>query len=127
GGGAAAPRRAAAVAAPEEDEEGTPAESSVEAAGELAEPAPDREEDDSRPLSPEDVIADLRRKIERLGPVNMMAIEQFDELETRHAFLTTQRKDLLDSIAQTGEAIRKIDQTTRERFAQAFEPIDKHF
>jgi chromosome segregation protein len=61
------------------------------------------------------VIADLRRKIERLGPVNMMAIEQFDELETRHTFLTTQRKDLLDSIAQTGEAIRKIDKTTRER------------
>ena len=50
----------------------------------------------------------------------MMAIEQFDELETRHTFLTTQRKDLLDSIAQTGEAIRRIDKTTRERFEDAF-------
>ncbi len=50
----------------------------------------------------------------------MMAIEQFDELESRHTFLTTQRKDLLDSIAQTGEAIRKIDKTTRERFEEAF-------
>ena len=54
----------------------------------------------------------------------MMAIEQFDELETRHTFLTTQRKDLLDSIAQTGEAIRKIDKTTRERFAEAFASIN---
>jgi chromosome segregation protein len=69
----------------------------------------------------------LRKKIERLGPVNMMAIEQFDELETRHTFLTTQRKDLLDSIAQTNEAIRKIDKTTRERFEEAFTSINAHF
>ncbi|MCC7042311.1 MAG: chromosome segregation protein SMC [Acidobacteria bacterium] len=75
----------------------------------------------------DEVIAVLRRRIERLGPVNMMAIEQFDELETRHLFLTTQRKDLLDSIAQTGEAIRKIDKTTRERFAEAFELINRNF
>src|SRR5262249_3378652 len=37
-----------------------------------------------RALSAEDAIAQLRAKIDRLGPVNMMAIEQFDELETRH-------------------------------------------
>ncbi len=79
------------------------------------------------PVSPERAIADVRARIERLGPVNMMAIEQFDELESRHAFLTTQRQDLLDSIAQTGEAIRKIDKTTRERFAEAFESINRHF
>jgi chromosome segregation protein len=77
--------------------------------------------------TPDEVIAWLRGRIDRLGPVNMMAIEQFDELETRHAFLTTQRQDLLDSIAQTGEAIRKIDKTTRERFAEAFEVINGHF
>ena len=70
---------------------------------------------------------DLKKKIDRLGPVNMMAIEQFDELETRHTFLTTQKKDLLDSIAQTGEAIRKIDKTTRERFEEAFVAINQHF
>ena len=78
-------------------------------------------------LTPDDVIASLKRKIERLGPVNMMAIEQFDELETRHHFLTTQRKDLIDSIAQTGEAIRKIDKTTRERFEEAFASINQNF
>ncbi len=120
-------RRVAAVAAPDEDEEDMSVELSVESAGEPAASAADSELDESGPLSPEDVIADLRRKIDRLGPVNMMAIEQFDELETRHTFLTTQRKDLLDSIAQTGEAIRKIDKTTRERFAEAFESINKHF
>jgi chromosome segregation protein len=78
-------------------------------------------------VDPEPVIADLRKKIERLGPVNMMAIEQFDELESRYGFLTTQRQDLLDSIAQTGEAIRKIDKTTRERFEEAFQSINHHF
>jgi chromosome segregation protein len=81
----------------------------------------------SAAVDPDDVIGILRRRIDRLGPVNMMAIEQFDELETRHTFLTTQRKDLLDSIAQTGEAIRKIDVTTRERFAEAFELINRNF
>jgi chromosome segregation protein len=77
--------------------------------------------------TPDQVITLLRKRIDRLGPVNMMAIEQFDELESRHAFLTTQRADLLDSIAQTGEAIRKIDKTTRERFAEAFETINRNF
>ncbi len=85
------------------------------------------EEATQRALSAEDAIAELRRKIERLGPVNMMAIEQFDELESRHAFLTTQRKDLVDSIAQTSEAIKRIDETTRQRFAEAFAAINKNF
>ena len=35
------------------------------------------------PSTPEEAIADLRQKIDRLGPVNMMAIEQFDELDQR--------------------------------------------
>jgi chromosome segregation protein len=80
-----------------------------------------------RTLSAEEAIATLRAKIERLGPVNMMAIEQFDELESRHGFLTAQRRDLVDSIAQTSEAIRRIDETTRQRFAEAFAAINKNF
>jgi len=93
--------------------------------------------DDSRPLvaddvaqrtlSAEDAIVALRAKIDRLGPVNMMAIEQFDELEARHTFLSTQRKDLVDSIAQTSEAIKRIDETTRQRFAEAFAAINRNF
>jgi chromosome segregation protein len=106
----------------DEDEGDTPA-----AEGEnlrTAEPQNLRTEE---PVTPEEVIVDLRRKVERLGPVNMMAIEQFDELETRHTFLTSQRKDLLDSIAQTGDAIRKIEITTRERFEEAFAQINTNF
>jgi chromosome segregation protein len=109
------------------------AEAGTEVAGEGAEPAvegadaPVAAPAEARPLTPEDAIAELRRKIERLGPVNMMAIEQYDELETRHGFLTTQRKDLIESISQTGEAIRKIDATTRERFREAFDAINQNF
>jgi chromosome segregation protein len=122
-GDLAAPgRRLAAVSASdeEEDEGGVPSDAAT-AEAQAATPAP------QAPVTPEEVIAHLRDKIDRLGPVNMMAIEQFDELEARHTFLTTQRKDLLDSIAQTRDAIRKIDKTTRERFEQAFVAINEHF
>jgi len=78
-------------------------------------------------MSAEEAIVALKAKIDRLGPVNMMAIEQFDELETRHAFLTTQRKDLVDSIAQTVEAIKRIDETSKVRFAEAFAAIQENF
>jgi chromosome segregation protein len=80
-----------------------------------------------RTVSAEEAISALRAKIERLGPVNMMAIEQFDELEARHTFLSTERKDLVDSIAQTSEAIKRIDETTKQRFTEAFSAINHNF
>ncbi len=98
---------------------GTPAVEGVAVAD--APPAP------PRILTAEDAITGLRDKIDRLGPVNMMAIEQFDELEARHEFLTTQRKDLVDSIAATNEAIRRIDETSKTRFQEAFQAINQNF
>ncbi len=77
--------------------------------------------------SPEEHIAAVRAKIERMGPVNMMAIDQFDELQTRHTFLVTQRKDLTDSIAATGDTIKKIDETSKRRFREAFAAIKENF
>ena len=74
-----------------------------------------------------EAIDALKAKIDRLGPVNMMAIEQFDELETRHVFLTTQRTDLVDSIAQTSQAIKRIDETSKVRFREAFTAIQQNF
>jgi chromosome segregation protein len=82
---------------------------------------------DQRTLSAEEAIAHLRTKIDRLGPVNMMAIEQFDELESRHGFLVTQRQDLIDSVAQTTQVIKRIDETTRVRFLEAFVAINQNF
>ena len=87
----------------------------------------------SRPDSPpasmtaDEALNALKARIERLGPVNMMAIEQFDELESRHLFLTTQRKDLIDSMTQTSEAIKRIDETSKVRFNEAFTAIQQNF
>ena len=83
--------------------------------------------DSAGTLDVDDIMSVLRAKIDRLGPVNMMAIDQFDELEERHEFLTTQRQDLLESIAATGEAIKRIDVTTRERFREAFTAVNEYF
>jgi chromosome segregation protein len=105
---------------PAEEVEGEAA-APVEAAAPAASPA------STRVMTADEMVADLRAKIERMGAVNMMAIDQFDDLESRHTFLTAQRKDLVDSIASTNEAIRKIDKTTRERFQEAFTVINKNF
>ena len=78
-------------------------------------------------MTAEEAIAELRAQIERLGPVNMMAIQQHTELDERRTFLTTQRQDLLDSIAQTNEAIKRIDETTHARFRDAFAAINANF
>ena len=72
-------------------------------------------------------VAELRDKLEHMGAVNVLAVEQAQEYEERHAFLTTQRQDLLDSIAELDSAIRKIDKASRERFQEAFQVINQHF
>ncbi len=90
-------------------------------------PASGSDAPSTRTLTPDEMVTDLRAKIERMGAVNMMAIDQFDDLESRHTFLTAQRKDLVDSIAATNDAIRKIDKTTRERFHEAFTVINQNF
>jgi chromosome segregation protein len=107
-----------AAEAPDPDEEEGEIPGPADATAEPAAPAR---------MTAEEAIAELRGKIEKLGPVNMMAIDQFAELETRHTFLTTQRKDLVDSIAQTNEAIKRIDETTHARFRDAFTAINANF
>ena len=79
------------------------------------------------PVTAEDMVVALKGKIERLGPVNMMAIEEFDDLDERYEFLTTQRDDLVESIRATGDAIARINRTTGERFRAAFTAINTHF
>ncbi|MBQ02432.1 MAG: chromosome segregation protein SMC [Acidobacteria bacterium] len=79
------------------------------------------------PVTAEDMVSTLKLKIQRLGPVNMMAIEEFDDLDERYEFLTTQRHDLVESIRATGDAIARINVTTQKRFRDAFTAINTHF
>ena len=110
---------AAGIAADGPDEDDS--EDGDESTGAAAEPVM------ASSATPEEHITSLRQKIDRLGPVNMMAIDQFDELNTRHQFLTTQKKDLTDSITATQDTIRKIDETSKVRFREAFVAIKENF
>ncbi len=78
-------------------------------------------------VTAEDMVGVLKGKLERLGPVNMMAIEEFDGLDERYEFLTTQRDDLVESIRATGDAITRISRTTGERFREAFSAVNTYF
>lgn len=70
---------------------------------------------------------EVRRRIEALGPVNPQALEEFEEAQQRHDFLSTQRQDLIDSIRDTEKAIEEIDSESRKRFVEAFHAINANF
>ena len=69
----------------------------------------------------------LKGKLDAMGPVNMMALEEYTETAARHGFLETQRKDLLESIENTQSSIREIDDVSRVKFDEAFRVINANF
>jgi chromosome segregation protein len=70
---------------------------------------------------------EMKQRLESMGPVNMMALEEFNECDQRFAFLTRERDDLLQSIADTQQAIAELDVISREKFEQAFAAINRNF
>ena len=70
---------------------------------------------------------EMKQRIENMGAVNMMALEEFNECEQRFTFLTRERDDLLQSIADTQQAIKELDLITKEKFEQAFAAINANF
>jgi chromosome segregation protein len=70
---------------------------------------------------------EMKQRIESMGPVNMMALEEFNECEQRFTFLTRERDDLLQSIADTQQVIAELDLATKEKFEHAFHAINKSF
>lgn len=70
---------------------------------------------------------ELRIKLDEMGPVNMMALEELEEADQRFRFLTEQRRDILDSIKMTEEALAEIKRRSRERFRHAFTHINENF
>ena len=69
----------------------------------------------------------LKQKLEAMGPVNMMALEEYNETIQRHSFLEEQRKDLFDSIENTQASIKEIDDVSRLKFDEAFKIINENF
>ena len=70
---------------------------------------------------------EMRARLDAMGPVNMMALDEYKETSERHQFLQTQRKDLLDAIENTAATIREIDQVSRQKFEEAFTKINENF
>jgi chromosome segregation protein len=72
-------------------------------------------------------LDELRIKLDEMGPVNMMALEELEEAQQRLRFLETQQQDILDSIKATEEALAEIKRRSRERFRHAFTRINENF
>jgi chromosome segregation protein len=70
---------------------------------------------------------EMKQRLEGMGPVNMMALEEYTETAQRHEFLETQRKDLMDSIENTQATIKEIDEISRTKFNEAFARINENF
>jgi chromosome segregation protein len=83
---------------------------------------------ESEALAAEDEAArGLKQRLEAMGPVNMMALEEYNETAERHGFLESQRKDLVESIENTQASIKEIDEVSRVKFDEAFKVINENF
>jgi len=72
----------------------------------------------------QDRAADLDRRIERIGPVNLAAIDEFEEQSQRKAYLDRQYDDLTEALATLESAMRRIDKETRTRFKETFDKVN---
>ena len=72
-------------------------------------------------------LQELRGQAERMGEINLTAIDEFQELGERFGFLSKQKTDLESSLAQLRAAIVKIDQTSQQRFRETFEQVNDRF
>ncbi len=72
-------------------------------------------------------MKELRGLIERMGEINLMAIEESEELQKRYDFLTTQKADLESAIARLESAIEKINRASRKRFREVFDAVNAKF
>ena len=73
------------------------------------------------------IIAELTRQLDAMGPVNLDAVHEYDELEERHTFLETQNTDLTNSRRELLDVIARINQTTEKLFAETFAQVKINF
>jgi chromosome segregation protein len=73
------------------------------------------------------LIADLTRQLDNMGPVNLDAVHEYDELEERYRFLENQNNDLTASRRELLDVITQINSTTKKLFAETFEQVRANF
>ncbi|HEX5757920.1 MAG TPA: AAA family ATPase, partial [Thermoanaerobaculia bacterium] len=72
-------------------------------------------------------LARCKATLERLGPINALAVEEHDGQEQRLAFLTAQRADVAGSVESLRATIREINQASSARFLETFTAVNRHF
>jgi chromosome segregation protein len=72
-------------------------------------------------------LARCKAALERLGPVNILAVQEHDEQETRFTFLTEQRADVANSVDSLRRTIKEINEASAERFAVTFKEVNVAF
>ena len=137
GPGCLTPSRQAAPSVHSENQETTPhpEPSPLEesASEDQSAEVPQGIEEESLEMTPEEELAlgeeveRLRERIRRLGEVNVMAIEEYEELKKRYDHLVGEKQDLERSLDNLQNAIEHINKTSEERFRKAFEAIANRF
>lgn len=72
-------------------------------------------------------VREMREKLEKIGPVNLGAIDEYEDLKQRHEHLDKQYQDLVQSLDALQRALQKINRTTKKRFEETFETVNKLF
>lgn len=89
--------------------------------------APGDIEEFSDPESAKQRVIELKKKIDKLGKINMVAMEDFQDKSYRHEYLFVQRQDIKDSLSQLSEALDKINTESVTRFEEAFHAVNNAF
>lgn len=85
-------------------------------------------EPDERPADEiEERVLKLRDKLEKMGPINPMAMEAYDEIKERHTFITEQKNDLVEAKDSLLQTIDEIDTVAKDTFLEAFALIKENF
>ncbi|HEY4270732.1 MAG TPA: chromosome segregation protein SMC [Candidatus Udaeobacter sp.] len=79
------------------------------------------------PPNLEKLITELRTQLDNMGPVNLDAVHEYDELEERYKFLEAQNNDLINSRRELLDVIAQINSTTRKLFSETFEQVRSKF
>ncbi|SNS46730.1 condensin subunit Smc [Belliella buryatensis] len=73
------------------------------------------------------IVQRCKDRLEKIGPINPMAMEAYDEIKERHTFITTQKEDLIKAKNSLVETIKEIDEVAKETFLDAFGKIKENF
>jgi chromosome segregation protein len=86
-----------------------------------------QEADQRSDIELKEQLQKLRDRLDRMGPINLAAISEHQELEERHTFLSAQEQDLSTSMASLKEIIHRIQRTTKEMFAATYDELQQKF